>query len=269
MARRKTMKKGKLMSFPQLRGAFEKVNAEAKKLLVGAHPAKVTGRFQEVWKKTFGKVISPKAAMAYLSMTKKGQHGGANMPEGNMTPGNVQLGGANMTVGNVPPPPMLGAQMGGAMLSPADASWDGGLTRPGAPFPPILSPQGVMTQAYQPMPGYPGAHVPSPSFPNAASCGAMKGGRRNTRRRKQRGGAQYMPTPAEFASSFAAHPYSSMNPPGAIGDMSRIFNGQAVAPPMDVTKSMPAYQSYGSGNMSLTNMAKFDGSQWLGTMGPR
>ncbi len=259
------------MSFPQLRGAFEKVNAEAKKLLVGAHPAKVTGRFQEVWKKTFGKVISPKAAMAYLSMTKKGQHGGsgnATMPMLNQP---VQLGGANM-VGNVPPPPMLGNQMGGAMLSPADASWDGGLMRPGTPFPPILNPQGVM-QAYQPMPGYPGAHVPSPSFPSASSCGAMKGGRKRTRRRrgsrKQRGGAQYMPSPAEFASSFATHPYSSMNPPGALGEVSRVFNGQAVGPPMDVTRSMPNYQSYGSGNMTLTNMAKFDGSQWLGTMGPK
>ncbi len=248
------MKKGKLMSFPQLRGAFEKVNAEAKKLLVGAHPAKVTGRFQEVWKKTFGKVISPKAAMAYLSMTKKGQHGGADP--------NI--------VGNYTP----GAQMGGAVLSPAEASWDGGLTRPGAPFPPILNPQGVMTQAYQPMPGYPGANVPSSSFPNAASCSAaLKGGRRTRRRgrgsRKQRGGAQYIPTPAEFVSSFAAHPYSSMNPPGAVGDLSRIFNGQAVAPPMDVTKSNPTYLPYSPGNMTLTNMAKFDGSQWLSSMGPR
>jgi hypothetical protein len=253
------MKKGKLMSFPQLRGAFEKVNVEAKKLLVGAHPAKVTGRFQEVWKNTFGKVISPKAAMAYLSMTKKGQHGGANME-----------------VGNVPP----GPQLGGA-LSPADASWDGGLMRPGAPFPPILNPQGVMTQAYQPMPGYPGANVPSPSFPSGASCSAvLKGGRRKSlkrrhslkrshRSRKQRGGAQYIPSPAEFASSFVAHPYTSMNPPGAVGDMSRIFNGQAVAPPMDVTKSNPTYLPYTAGNMTLSNMAKFDGSQWISSMGPR
>lgn len=250
------MKKGKLMSFPQLRGAFEKVSSEAKKLLVGAHPAKVTGRFQEVWKKTFGKAISPKAAMAYLSMTKKGQHGGAtNMPNG----------------GNVPP----GPQFGGAVLSPAEASWDGGLMRGGAPFPPILNPQGAMIQSYVGNPGYPGSSVPSPSFPNGASCAAaLKGGRRSTRRRdsrsrKQRGGAQYIPSPAEFASSFAAHPYSSMNPPGAIGDLSRVFNGQAVAPPMDVTKTSPGYLAYNPGNMTLTNMAKFDGSQWLSTTGPR
>jgi hypothetical protein len=248
------MKKGKLMSFPQLRGAFEKVNVEAKKLLVGAHPAKVTGRFQEVWKKTFGKVISPKGAMAYLSMTKKGQHGGAMGPT------------------NMPP----GPQLGGA-LSPADASWDGGLMRAGAPFPPILNPQGVMTQVYQPMPGYPGANMPSPSFPSGASCGAaLNGGRRTRRRgrgsrksRKQRGGAQYIPSPAEFVSSFAAHPYSSTNPAGAIGDMSRVFSGQAVAPPMDVTKTNPTYLPYSAGNMTLTNMANFNGSQWLSTMGAR
>jgi hypothetical protein len=249
------MKKGKLMSFPQLRGAFEKVNVEAKKLLVGAHPAKVTGRFQEVWKKTFGKVLSPKAAMAYLSMTKKGQHGG----------------GAN-AVGNVPPGPAL--QMGGAM-EPAEASWDGGLMRPGTSFPPILNPQGGMFQSYVGNPGYPGANMPSPSFPNGASCAsALKGGRRGTRRRnnrsrKQRGGAQYIPSPAEFASSFAAHPYISSTPPGAIGDMSRMFNGQAVAPPMDVTKTSPGYLSYNPGNMTLTNMARFDGSQWLSTTGSR
>ena len=249
------MKKGKLMSFPQLRGAFEKVNVEAKKLLVGAHPAKVTGRFQEVWKKTFGKVLSPKAAMAYLSMTKKGQHGGGN---------------------NVPPGPML-PQMGGAMAvdyaaTAGPASFDGGLMRPGASFPPILNPQG-MFQSYVGNPGYPGASMPSPS---GASCAAaLKGGRRSTRNRrgnrsrKQRGGAQYIPSPAEFASSFAAHPYISTNPPGAIGDMSRMFNGQAVAPPMDVTKTSPGYLSYNPGNMTLTNMAKFDGSQWLSTTGSR
>jgi hypothetical protein len=254
------MKKGKLMSFPQLRGAFEKVNVEAKKLLVGAHPAKVTGRFQEIWKNTFGKVISPKAAMAYLSMTKKGQHGGAAHNSN------------SMVTTNMPP----GPQLGGA-LSPADASWDGGLMRAGAPFPPILSPQGVMTQVYQPMPGYPGPYIPSPSFPNAASCAsALKGGRRTRRRghgsrksRKQRGGAQYLPSPADFASSFIAHPYSSTNPASAIGDMSRIFNGQAVAPPMDVTKTNPTYLPYSPGNMTLTNMANFNGSQWLSSMGPR
>lgn len=249
MARRKTMKKGKLMSFPQLRGAFEKVSAEAKKLLVGAHPAKVTGRFQEIWKKTFGKAISPKAAMAYLSMTKKGQHGGA----------------ANM-IGNVPPPPQLGG-------SPAAASWDGGLMRPGAAFPPILTPQGAMIQSYVNNPGYPGASVPSPSFPNASSCAAaLKGGRRTRNRRgtrKQRGGAAVIPTPAAFASSFVSHPYSSMNPPGAIGDMSRVFNGQAVAPPMDVTKGSPAYISYSPAAMKMTDITNFDGSHWLSTSGAR
>ncbi len=227
------MKRGsKLMSFPQLRSAFEKVNQAAKKLLQGAHPAKVTGRFQEIWRQTFGKALSPKAALAYLSMTKKGQHGGS--------------------------------------LSPAPASWDDGQLRPGAAFPPILNPQGVMTQSYQPMPGYPGANVPSPSFPSAASCGAMKGGRRSRgRTRRQRGGAQIIPTPAAFASSFAAHPYVSQNPNGVIGDMSRIFNGQAVAAAMDATKVVPPYLSYTAGNMSLIPMSKFDGSSWISTSGAK
>ena len=197
--------------------------------------------------------------MAYLSMTKKGQHGG----------------GANMnTIGNVPPMPQLGGAMVDYAASAGPASFDGGLMRPGAPFPPILSPQGHMFQSYVDNPGYPGANVPSPSFPNGGSCAAsLKGGRRSTRRRggsrKQRGGAQYIPSPAEFASAFAAHPYSSMNPAGAIGDMSRVFNGQAVAPPMDATKTSPNYLPYSAGNMTMTNMAKFDGSQWLSTMGPR
>lgn len=242
MARRKTMKKGKLMSFPQLRGAFEKVNQAAKKLLQGAHPSKVTGRFQEIWRQTFGKAISPKAALSYLSMTKKAQHGGS--------------------------------QMGGA-LSPAPATWDDGQLRPGASFPPVLSPSGALVQNYVNNPGYPGTQMPSPAFPSATSCGAMAGGRssrkrhHSRRRRTQRGGAQYLPSPAAFASSFAAHPYTSENPPGAIGDMSRIFNGQAVAAAMDATKVVPPYLSYTAGNMSLIPMAKFDGSAWLSTSGAR
>ena len=246
------------MSFPQLRSAFETVNKKAMELLKGAHPAKATARFQEIWQQTFGKAISPKAALAYLSMTKKGQHGGS-----------------------LPPRPAI-PMMGGAMLSPASAGWDDGQLRPGASFPPVLSPQGALVQQYVNNPGYPGANMPSPSFPNGASCAAaLKGGRRRSRKcsskrsskrrptRKQRGGAQYVPSPAAFASSFAAHPYSSENPGGAIGDMSRIFGGQAVGAAMDATKVVPPYLSYTAGNMSLIPMAKFDGSTWLSTSGPK
>jgi hypothetical protein len=154
--------------------------------------------------------------------------------------------------------------------------------RPGDSFPPILNPNGALIQNYVNNPGYPGANMPSPAFPSGASCSAaMTGGRRRSSKRsgkrsskrrptrKQRGGAQYLPSPAAFASSFAAHPYSSQNPPGVIGDMSRIFGGQAVAAAMDATKVVPPYLSYTAGNMSLIPMAKFDGSAWLSTSGPK
>lgn len=254
MARGKTMKKSKLMSFPQLRGAFETVNMKAKELLKGGNPSKITGRFQNIWQQTFGKPISPKAALAYLSMTKKGQHGGSL-------------------------PPMAAIpQMGGAMLSPASANFDDGQLRPGASFPPVLTPQGALVQQYINNPGYPGTNMPSPSFPSAHSCSMMKGGRRSRRktrgrrtstRRKQMGGGQYVPSPADFASSFIAHPYISQNPSGTLGDMSRMFNGQHINPSMDATRVTPPYLSYTAGNMSIIPMAKFDGSSFLSTSGPK
>ena len=225
--------RGHVMSIPQLRAAFEKVNKEARKLLSAASPAAAAAKFQKLWENTFRKPITAAAAKAYLMMMghSKKQRGGAMSMDG---------------VSN---------------SAPGAASWGDGQLRPGIDATPTLppTPQGSFYQNYVGNPGYPGAAVPEPSFGGPAGCAAQKGGRRRTH--KMRGGA-YLPTPADFVSSFSQHPYVSQNPQTAIGDMSRIWNGQQIAPPMDVTKTNPPYVSGTTTGITPTPVAPFGRSLW-------
>ncbi len=64
--------KGKIMTIPQLRKAFETINLETKSLL-GKHPInnEMIVSFQNVWKKVFGKVIDKSTAESYLRLQTK------------------------------------------------------------------------------------------------------------------------------------------------------------------------------------------------------
>jgi hypothetical protein len=220
------------MSIPQLRAAFEKVNKDARKLLSSASPSAAAAKFQKLWENTFRKPITAAAAKAYLMMMghRKGQRGGA--------------------------------MDGVSESAPGAASWGDGQLRPGIDAMPVLppTPQGSFYQNYVGNPGYPGAAVPEPSFGGPAGCAAQKGGRSRTVR-KMRGGA-YLPTPADFASSFTQHPYVSQNPQTFMADASRMFNGQRVGPPMDVTKTDPPYMSGNNNTVMPSSVAPFGRSLW-------
>ncbi len=249
MAKRHTkkkhsMKKAKtrrshVMSIPQLRAAFEKINKEARAMLSSMTPASAAPKFQKLWQSVFHKHITEPAAKAYLMMLKptRKQHGGA-----------MGMDGVSES-------------------APGSAIWGDGQLRPGIDAQPVLppTPQGAFYQNYVGNPGYPGSAVPEPSFGGPAGCAKQAGGlRRNRNRnytRKMRGGA-YLPTPADFLSSYSSHPYVSQNPQTAIGDMARMWNGQAIAPPMDVTKTAPPYLSAATRMTMPNTVAPFGRSLW-------
>ena len=68
--------KGKVMTIPQLRKAFESVNSETKKLLE-KHPIndESINLFKKIWKKCFGKVIDNQTAESYLRLQAKASKG--------------------------------------------------------------------------------------------------------------------------------------------------------------------------------------------------
>lgn len=80
MARNKTRKqkklqekeKGKTLTIPMLRKAFEHIDMETRKIL-GKHPInqESISEFQKVWKHTFGKSIDSKTAESYLMLQSK------------------------------------------------------------------------------------------------------------------------------------------------------------------------------------------------------
>ena len=64
------------MTIPQLRKAFERINAETSSLL-GKHPInnETIGTFQKIWKKVFGKVLDKSTAESYLRLQTKSKRG--------------------------------------------------------------------------------------------------------------------------------------------------------------------------------------------------
>lgn len=266
MAKRHTKKKhgsskshtrrAHVMTIPQLRAAFEKVNKEARKLIASASPEAAAPKFQKLWTATFHKSITSPAAKSYLIMLSgsRKQHGGA---------------------------------MGMDGISESSPAGLSDMLRPGIYATPTLppTPQGAFYQSYVGNPGYPGSSMPEPGFGGPAGCAKQAGGRHRAKRsvsqgltvkkqsrreksrrrthrtRKMRGGA-YLPSPADFVSSYSSHPYVSQNPQTAIADMSRMWNGQAIAPPKDVTRSDPPYITANPSVGSLSSVAPFTRSLW-------
>ena len=248
MAKRHTKKKhsgsksktrrAHVMTIPQLRAAFEKVNKEARKLLASASPAAAAPKFQKLWEATFHKSITGPAAKSYLIMLSgsRKQHGGS---------------------------------MGMDGVSESSPAGINDIMRPGIYATPTLppTPQGTFYQAYVGNPGYPASSMPEPGFGGPAGCAKQAGGRSRNRNcyrnktRKLRGGA-YLPSPADFLSAYSSHPYVSQNPQTAIADISRMWSGQNVAPPKDVTRTDPPYITVASGVAMPSSVAPFTRSLW-------
>jgi hypothetical protein len=77
MAKNNTRKKTKVLTIPQLRKAFARVDVETKRIL-SKHPVNEESikEFTKIWKSIFHKTIDSKAAEAYLNLqTKRNKKG--------------------------------------------------------------------------------------------------------------------------------------------------------------------------------------------------
>ena len=199
-------KKG-VQTIPQLRRAFDHVEAVAKRGVT-------LSEFQKEWKKTFHHTLDDKAGQAFLdfhqkhkSRTRKQQKGGAG--------------------------PLAGA--------PLDYT-----TRPGTyetPYGSFLEYIGSGFNFYDKIntdsivPTQCGKENITPQL--AANMGSNKVG--GGTRRKQRGGA---PSLSEFAAALSFRPFSATVPTSPMYDAQMAFKGQGLPASPSPSDGTPPYQSY-------------------------
>jgi len=172
------------MTIPEVRRSLEHIHSYVK-----TNPS--VSAFRKEFKKVFGTEISDKSASEYLSVVsleknKGKQHGGAVQ---SMTPASV---GYDMTPGSNNPSYL--PYVGGGFQLPVDS---------------VARTCGQ--QCFLP----PAADLGSNTF--------QKGGRRNTRKRKQKGGA--FPSIQTAFSEFLSRPLGMSSPPSAAQDLTMLSKG--------------------------------------------
>lgn len=220
LSKTRKMKKG-LMTIPQLRKAFDHMeNFTASLLKTTKGTEERRKAFQKEWMKVFHRAVDDKSADAYLAFEEKKQTKGKGTRK--------QKGGAD---------PLSGA--------PLDYS-----TRPGIDgiygvFPAYVS-SGLAfyndINKEAPLAGC-GTENTTPKVPlSIGSNEVQKGGKRKTRKQRQRGGA--FPTISEFAQALTFRPITSTSPPTAFYNAQMDYKGVNPPPSSAPNTANPPYVSY-------------------------
>ncbi len=240
---RKTRKSGGkkgILSIPQLRHAFEHIEAFGRKCAASVYAKKTTkssaaSSYAKEWKKTFGRTLPAKSAMAsiehYMSLSPSGkQHGG-------MAP----LSGSDLQPGIYAAPTLPGQTDGagytahGSFLPYVEKGFYVGIPQDG-----LASTCGKQDSFPMPAANLGSNAVTPPGATPVGSTTFMKGGKRGRRtrrglRRSQRGGS------AALAAAF--RPVLSSNPPGVTHDMQMMFKNSALPASPDPTQSAHGYKA--------------------------
>ena len=178
---RKVDKKGKGMTIPQLRRAFEDIQEFVKKTKYSLP------EFRKHWEKVFGKSVSLKAAKEYLEYLK--EHHANPKQHGGMAPLDYQLRpGVDGVYGNFPPYVSSG-------------------------FGPTLRDSFTMGCGKEDI----SPRVPASMGSNLFSAkGGGKKYKKHQTRRKQRGGALISPTLSNIVAEALNRPVLSSSPPGML-----------------------------------------------------
>lgn len=216
--RKASKSNGKGMTVPQLRHAFERIEAVARS-------GKNVDAFRKEWKKTFGKEVSRKSAQEYLEfvLKKKAQSGG-------MAPLNYDLrAGADIPYASYPP-----YVSGGFGFANNDSIAAVCGKEDITPIPPA-GPSGL------------GSNVVSRGGGKKSKTRKVKG-----KGKKQRGGASsFFPQLTNNFSEFMSRPASMSSPPTMAQDMqmlSKGYNGfpspNPTLPTFNFGQNTPIYSSY-------------------------
>ena len=207
--------KDKGMTVPQLRHAFERIEAVARS-------SKNVEAFRKEWKKTFGKEVSRKSAQEYLDFVVKKQTR-RNSQKGGMAPLNYDLrAGADIPYGSYPP--YVSSGFGFANQDSIAA---------------VCGKEDIT-----PVP---------PAGPSGLGSNIVRGGGGKTRKnKKQRGGAAgFFPQLSNNFSEFISRPASMSSPPTMAQDMqmlSKGYNGfpspNPTLPTFNFSPNTPIYSSY-------------------------
>jgi hypothetical protein len=161
------------MTIPQLRQAFEKIEA-----FVSKHKEDVDG-FRKEWKKVFGKTVSEEAARDYLAFVR--EHGVKEQSGGSAPVGYDLRAGADIPYGSFPEYVQSGFMM------PSDSF--------------TLQKGDLLTPI-----------IPAGMGSNAVMKGGKRSGRKTRKQKKQAGGA-YLPSLATAAQEFMTRPFTMNSPP--------------------------------------------------------
>ena len=220
----KSKSSGKGMTVPQLRHAFERIDA-----FIGRNGKNVEA-FRKEWKKTFGKDVSPKSAKEYLDfVTGKGSR---KSQKGGMAPLSYDLrAGADIPYGSFPPYVSDGFGFANkdsiaAVCGKEDIT----------PVPPA-GPSGL------------GSNMVGGKKKNTTRKGS---GRKGGSRKGQKGGASsFFPQLSNNFSEFTNRPVFMGSPPSISQDMqmlSKGYNGLSspdpVIPSFNFSPNTPIYSSY-------------------------
>ncbi len=237
---RKTGGKKGILSIPQLRHAFEHIEAFGRKCAASVHAKKTTkssaaSSYAKEWKKTFGRALPAKSAMAsiehYMSLSPSGKQRGGMAP----------LSGSDLQPGIYAAPTLPGQTDGagytahGSFLPYVEKGFYVGIPQDG-----LASTCGKQDSFPMPAANLGSNAVTPPGATPVGSTTYMKGGRRGRRtrrglRRSQRGGS------AALAAAF--RPVVSSNPPDVTHDMQMMFKNSALPASPDPTQSAHAYKA--------------------------
>ena len=231
-------KKG-ILSIPELRHAFEHIEEFGRKCAASVHAKKTTknaaaASYAKEWKKTFGRALPSKSAMAsiehYMSLSPGGKQKGGMAP--------INSSGLQPGIYAAPTLPgqtdAAGYTAHGSFLPYVEKGFGVGIPQDG-----LASMCGK--QDSFPMPAADlgsNAITPAGATP-VGSTTFMKGGKRRTRkglrRSRQRGGS------ATLAAAF--RPMLSSNPPSVSHDMQMMFKSSALPASPDPTQAATAYKA--------------------------
>lgn len=237
---RKSGHKKGILSIPELRHAFEHIEAFGRKCAASVHSKKTTkssaaSNYAKEWKKTFGRALPAKSAMAsiehYMSLSPGGKQKGGMAP----------LSGSDLQPGIYAAPTLPGQTDGagytahGSFLPYVEKGFYVGIPQDG-----LASTCGKQDSFPMPAADLGSNAVTPPGATPIGSTTYMKGGKRRTRRglrrsSRQRGGS------AALAAAF--RPMLSSNPPGVGHDMQMMFKNSALPASPDPTQSAYGYKA--------------------------
>lgn len=239
---RKSSNKKGILSIPELRHAFEHIESFGRKCAASVHAKKTTKSaaaqsYAKEWKKTFGRTLPSKSAMASIEHYMSLSPGRGGKQSGGMAP----LSGSELQPGIYAAPTLPGQTDGagytghGSFLPYVEKGFYVGIPQDG-----LASMCGKQDSFPMPAADLGSNAVTPPGAVPVGSTTYMKGGkRRSTRRRglrrSQKGGN------AMVAAAF--RPILSSNPPSVTHDMQMMFKNAPLPASPDPTQSAYSYKA--------------------------